>query len=158
MADLPYEVEVPDKLLEHYRLISGDLPEYNKLIDGVEIDNARLTLAFQLWLQSFNNIPPVLDAEYTFENFPNYSILFEGVLLKTLQMAGIVETRNFFNFNDGGVSFTVADKGQAYQAWISGLVGKHMQDVENLKIALNAEEGYEIIDSPEAMIFPYYDY
>ena len=70
-------------------------------------------------------------------------------MIEILKMAGIVQSRNFLNFNDGGVSFTVNDKAQDYLQWIQTLVSTHAQDVNDLKVGLNAEEGYAHIPSPE---------
>lgn len=160
MSKLPYEIDVPDRLIEHFRLYIGDQPQYNRLIEGTESGDEKLRLAFQLWMHSFNGSPPVTCKRYDFTKtpLPNFQIIFEGVMIQTLTMAGILNTRNFLNFNDGGVSFTVSDKGQAYMQWISMFLNKHQNDVMNVKSGINAEEAYDFIPSPEAWNYPYEDY
>ncbi len=157
---LPYEIEVPKKLINHFRIYIGDLSEYNRLIEGQESSDEKLTLAFQLWMHDFNTSPPITCKKYDYciTPIPNFQIVFEGVMIKTLTMAGILHTRNFLNFNDGGVSFTVSDKGQSYMQWISMFLQKHEQDVKAVKAGINAEEAYDYIPSPEAWNYPYEDY
>lgn len=160
MSSLPYEIEVPEKLINHFRIYIGDLAEYNRLIEGHESGDEKLTLAFQLWMHDFNGSPPITCKKYDYVKtpIPNFQIVFEGVMIKTLTMAGILHTRNFLNFNDGGVSFTVSDKGQSYLQWISMFLQKHEQDVKAVKSGINAEEAYDFIPSPEAWNYPYEDY
>jgi hypothetical protein len=148
---MPYEIEIPQKLIDHIRVYIGDIPEYNRLTEGVETGDEKLKLGIQLWIQYFNSIPPVLSIKYTAENFPNYLLLIHGVMIEILKMAGIVQTRNFLNFNDGGVSFSVSDKGQEYLGWISNLLGTHAQDLVNVKVGLNAESAYDLHPSPDGM-------
>jgi hypothetical protein len=132
------------------------MPEFNRLIEGVETGDEKLKLAIQLWIQYFNSIPPVLPTKYGAENFPNYLLLIHGVMIEVLKMSGIVQTRNFLNFNDGGVSFSVSDKGQEYLGWINNLLSTHAQDLINTKVGLNAEDAYDIHRSPDGHYRGYY--
>lgn len=153
---LPYRaIEVPEELITDFRLYNGDTPEFNRLMEGTELGDEKIRLALQLWLHKFNNSPPITTSKYGFYDFPQFEIVFEGAMLMTLTMAGILHTRNFLNFNDGGVSFSVADKGQAYMQWIQMFMNKHMQDVMNVKVGINAEEAYGFIPSPEGWDYPY---
>lgn len=152
---LPYEIDVPDRLANHFRLYVGDQAEFNRLIEGTEMPDEKIKLAFQLWMHNFNNLPPITSKNYTYEDFPNFNIVFEGVMIQFLTMAGIVHTRNFLNFNDGGASFTVSDKGRDYMQWINMFMSKHQQDVMNTKVGINAEEAYDFIPSPEYMNYPW---
>jgi hypothetical protein len=153
---MPYEIEIPTKLIDHIRVYIGDMPEFNRLIEGVETGDEKLKLAIQLWIQYFNSIPPVLPTKYGAENFPNYLLLIHGVMIEVLKMSGIVQTRNFLNFNDGGVSFSVSDKGQEYLGWINNLLSTHAQDLINTKVGLNAEDAYDIHPSPDGHYRGYY--
>lgn len=153
---MPYEIEIPTKLIDHIRVYIGDMPEFNRLIEGVETGDEKLKLAIQLWIQYFNSIPPVLPTKYGAENFPNYLLLIHGVMIEVLKMSGIVQTRNFLNFNDGGVSFSVSDKGQEYLGWINNLLSTHAQDLINTKVGLNAESAYDIHHSPDGFYRGYH--
>lgn len=148
MTTLNYDIEIPQKLITDYRTMYSDTPEHNRLIEGVESSDDKIRLAFQLWLSDFNKMPPKLASEYSATDFPNYEVMFTGAMLKLLTMTGILQTRNFLNFNDSGVSYTVGDKGRDYMQWISMMYDRHRQEVRDLKKALNAEEAYDFIPSP----------
>lgn len=148
MTTLPYKIPVPQELIDDYRTMYGDTPELNRLLEGYESSDNKITLAFQMWLNDFNKTPPVLSTQYTFEDFPQYNVMFTGVMLKLLEMNGILHTRNFLNFNDSGVSYTVGDKGRDYMQWISMMYDRHVREVADVKKGLNAEEAYSVIPSP----------
>lgn len=154
---LPFEIDVPQSLIDAVRTYSGDLPEYNRLIEGTETSDEKIKLAIQLWVQHFNMTPPIINKQYSATDFRNYMILIEGAIITMLKMSGIIQARNFLNFNDGGVSFTVNDKGQEYMSWINLLLSNHIQDVANMKTALNAEEAYDFIPSPEGWWYHRFD-
>lgn len=151
---LSYEIEVPERIVDHIRIYIGDLPELNRLIEGTELSNERITLAVQLWIQSFNATPPKTITKYNVFNFPDHLTLFHGVVIELLKMAGIVQTRNHLNFSDSGASFSVSDKGSAYMGWIQNFMQTHLNQVRSLKIGINADEGFKHIDSPDGY-WPY---
>lgn len=150
MSDLPYKADIPQELLDDIRMYYGDLPEFNNIIEGVEVSDEKLRLAVQLWIQHFNFSAPILQRKYTVEDFPAHMTLFHGVVIELLKMSGMIQSRNFLNFNDNGVSFTVNDKAADYMQWIQNYLQTHAEDVKNLKVALNAESAYDFIASPEA--------
>lgn len=149
MATKYYELEVPNQIMRDIRMYFGDLPEFNSLIEGTEISDEKLTLAIRLWVTHFNNMPPILN-EFTVDNFRDPLILFHGVTIELLKMAGMVHSRNFLNFNDNGVQFTVSDKAADYMQWIGQYMTTHVEDAKLLKVALNGEAAYDFIDSPES--------
>lgn len=158
MTRLSYRIAVPDELIDDIRTMLSDKPEFNRLIKGTEFNDDQIKLAVRLWLNKFNNYPPKIVAQYTnleTEDFPAWDILFEGVMIGLLIQGGIVNTRNFLNFSDGGVSFSVNDKGQAYQSWINMTATNHERKVGDLKASLNAEEAYDYHSSPDQV--SYYD-
>jgi hypothetical protein len=148
-----YDIVIPDQILEDVRLYFGDNPELNRLIRGTEISDRKIVLALRLFIHHFNNIPPKLVTEYKAVDFPSALVLFHGAVVEMLRMAGFIQSRNFLNFNDGGVSFTVSDKAADYQAWIGNIMATLAEAVKDIKIAQNADEGFGFIDSPEAWYF-----
>lgn len=158
---LSYRVAVPQELVDDLRTYLSDKPEFNRLIEGSEFNDDQMKLAVRLWLQRFNTTPPSLVTKYTDltqQDFPVWHLLFNGVMIELLIMGGIVNTRNFLNFNDGGVSFTVSDKGQAYQGWIGMMISNHQREVSDVKAAMNAEEAYDYHPSPENFGYYYNGY
>lgn len=144
-----YELEVPEYIIRDIRTYFGDLPEFNRLIEGTEISDEKLILAVRLWVTHFNKTPPIL-AEQTVDDFEDPLILFHGVTIELLKMAGMVHSRNFLNFNDNGVQFTVNDKASDYLQWIGTYLQTHVEQVKDLKVALNADSAYDFHESPEA--------
>jgi hypothetical protein len=142
--------QVQDRL----RLFLGDRPEENKLIPGFELEPDKLELALDLVLDEFNNTPPFFN--FTIERFPSLMILLHGGTVHCLIMAGLIQSRNYLNFNDGGISEVISDKSPQYQSWIqsiSGLIGNYKQKSDELKIALNMENAFGVIPSPYGNFF-----
>lgn len=150
-----HEIEVPDQILRDIRLYFGDMPEFNRLIEGTEISDEKLRLAIRLWVSHYNKTPPIL-SEQKVEDFEDPLIMFHGVIIELLKMAGIVHSRNFLNFNDNGVQFSVNDKAGEYLQWINQFLQTHAQDVKDLKVALNSDEAYEFHPSPEGIFVDIY--
>lgn len=140
-----------DELVAMLRAFLGDTPEENKLIPDKEISDDKLKLALTMALDEYNNTPP-FEAR-TFLTFPSLTIIIHGGAIQALMMAGIVQTRNYLNFSDGGIQEVISDKGPAYQGWIQNLVGKYQQEALNLKTALNMERNFGVIGSPYGNVF-----
>lgn len=143
------DIEVPDYVIEDLRTYFGDQPEFNRLIEGTEVSDGKIRLATQLYVDHFNNQPPKLNQTYEVENFPSHMVMFHGVMIELLRMSGIIQSRNFLNFQDSGVSFSVNDKASDYQSWIQNLMQTHREQAQAIKVAQNAEEGFDYIDSPD---------
>lgn len=135
-----------DELVVLLRTFLGDTPEDNKTIDGHELSPDKLGLALELALDEYNNTPP-FEAR-TFLTFPSLTIILHGGAIQALMMAGIVQTRNYLNFSDGGIQEVISDKGPAYQAWIQNLIGKYRDEVLAIKTSLNMERNFGVIPSP----------
>jgi hypothetical protein len=140
-----------DDLVKMLRTFLGDTPEDNKLIPDKEMSDDKLKLALNLALDEYNNTPPF--EQRTFITFPSLSIIIHGGAIQALTMAGIIQTRNFLNFSDGGIQEVISDKASGYQSWIGNLVGKYQSEALNLKTALNMEENFGIISSPYGNTF-----
>ena len=140
-----------DELVKMLRTFLGDTPEDNKLIPDKEMSDDKLKLALNLALDEYNNTPPF--EQRSFLTFPSLSIIIHGGAIQALTMAGIIQTRNYLNFSDGGIQEVISDKASGYQSWIGNLVGKYQSEALNLKTALNMEENFGIISSPYGNTF-----
>lgn len=150
------EIDVPDQIIRDIREYYGDHPEFNRLIEGVEVSDSKIKLAVQLYIHNFNNEPPKLAQKYGADNFPSAMVLFQGVVIQLLSMTGIIKTRNFLNFRDGSASFEINDQGQKYEGWINTLMQQHREKARSIKVAKNAEEGFDFIGSPDGWA-PYFN-
>jgi len=143
------DIEVPESAVQDLRTYFGDQPEWNRLVEGHEISDEKIKLAFRLYVHHFNNRPPQLDKQYDVEDFPSALVMFKGVVIELLTMAGLIESRNFLNFSDANANFQIQDKARDYQQWITKLMQTHRQDAQDIKVAKNCEEGFDFISSPD---------
>lgn len=138
-----------EQAIGHLRTFIGDRPENNKLIPDFELSDGKLDLAITLALDEFNNSPPFMT--FTLADFPSLMILLHGATVQCLIMAGMIQSRNFLQFGDGGLSEVIGDKAPAYQGWInqlSSLVNNYKQMTNETKVAINMERTWGVIPSP----------
>lgn len=138
-----------DQVVENLRLFLGDSPEENKLIAGFELNNDKLKLAVRLAMDEFNNTPPIMT--FTVSTFPSLMVLLHGATVQCLIMAGLIASRNYLQFSDGGISEVMNDKTTQYQGHIqqlTGILGNYKQKSDEIKIAINMESAWGTIGSP----------
>ena len=138
-----------DEVVDAVRLYLGDTPEENKLIPGFELSRDKLKLAVTMAIDEFNNHPPY--TSFRVETFPSLTILMHGAIVQCLIMAGLVQSRNFLSFSDGGISEQISDRAPQYQSWIqtvTSMIGNYREETKNIKININMEEGFGVITSP----------
>lgn len=157
MATKSYrDIEAPDDWIRDVRVYYGDLPEMNELTEGTEWSDEKIRLATQLYIHHFNNVPPKLREEFwEVDGFPSGMVLMMGVGIQMLTMAGVLESRNYLNFQDANVPIQINDKSSDYQRWIQQLVNEHNEAAKRIKIAQNAEEAFGFKTSPESFL-PWY--
>lgn len=140
-----------EQLIPLLRTFLGDTPEDNKLIPDQELSDDKLGLALDMALDEYNHTPPF--EEVTFVGFPSLTLILQGGAIHALVMAGMVNSRNFLNFSDGGVQEVVSDKAAAYQSWIANIVGSYREGALSLKTALNMERNFGVIPSPYGNVY-----
>ena len=147
---MPVNMTMPE-VVQRLRLFIGDTPEKNKLTPGFELEDDKLMLAIELTLDEFNNYPPVMTFDLV--TFPSLTVLLHGAAVQCLIMAGMIQSRNYLQFSDGGISEIINDKSPSYQSWIqtmTGMIGNYKQKSDEIKIAINMERAWGTIDSPYA--------
>ena len=138
-----------DELVRMLRSFLGDTPDDNRLIEDQELSDDKLRLALALALDEYNNTPPFEARK--FSNFPSLAIIIHGGAIQALIMAGIVQTRNYLQFSDGGISEVIGDKAPMYQGWINQLasvLANYKSTTEAIKVSINMEQGFGYIASP----------
>lgn len=138
-----------DQAISRLREFIGDRPENNKLIPGYELSDDKLRLAIELSLDEFNNTPPFMS--FTLKDFPSLKVLLHGSTIQCLIMAGLIQSRNYLQFSDGGISEVISDKAPSYQGWVqqmSGMLKNYAQVTDEIKIAINMESAFGVIPSP----------
>lgn len=138
------------QVVETLRLFLGDRPENNHLTPGFELGDDKLALAVKLAMDEFNNTPPFM--QFTdIATFPSLKVLLHGSVVQCLIMAGLIQSRNYLQYNDGGISEAFSDKAPSYQSWITqatGILNNYKQETDAIKVALNMERAFGVIESP----------
>ena len=138
-----------DQVVARLRLYLGDNPSENRLIPGQELSDDKLKLAIELALDEFNKTPPFMN--FTVATFPSLSVLLQGSTVHCLVMAGLIQSRNYLQFGDGGISEILGDKAPVYQGWIQLLqstLKNYQKSTDDIKTALNMESAFGVIPSP----------
>jgi hypothetical protein len=135
------------------RVYLRDFPDENRLLPEFETSDPMLDLAIILALDDFNTTPHVTG--YKLSNFPGLYLLLLGSLLQVLRSAGLLQSRNRLNYNEGGISVAVSDKAGDYQSWISSMFNEYERKKRELKIAINITGAFGM--APSEYIFLDYD-
>lgn len=133
--------------VEKVRIFIGDSPIKNKIQDGYELTDGSLLLAIDMTIDEYNTTPPNIGT-VSYTTYPSLKAMMFGAMLHALTMAGIVQTRNFIQFQDGRLGTVISDKAQGYQSWIGTIAGQYAQLVADIKYAKNAEDAFGHISSP----------
>lgn len=135
----------PEGFNGRVRLYLRDFAANNRLIPGEETDDMMLDLAREIAIEDFNTTPPFTN--YTLANHPSMSILLQGTVIEVLRSAGILQSRNRLNYNNGGITVAVSDKAGDYQSWIASFLNVYERKKRELKIAINITGAFGFVPS-----------
>lgn len=138
----------PDAFRGKVRLFLRDQVEYNRLITSQETSDPMLDMHIELAIEDYNTTPPVTN--YNLTNFPSLSLLLNGSIIQVLRSAGIGQSRNRLNYNDGGISVAISDKSGDYQSWIASIINEYERKKRELKISINISQGFGNVPSEYA--------
>jgi len=131
---------VPGTLREAVRLYMRDFSQFNALLDAEETPDSILDLCIFLTVDDFNTTTPFTNV--TIESFPSKYLLLVGTVFNVLRSAGLLYSRNRFNYSDGGITVATSDKAGEYQSWIREMQNEYEKKKKSIKISLNAERSY----------------
>lgn len=137
-----------DILRGHVRTFLRDFPANNNTIAGEESSNHEIDFAILMALDDFNLATVPLIGVFDLASFPSLSLLVQGATIWVLRSAGILSSRNFLNFNSGGISAVIADRTAAYQAWINQLMADYETKKASVKMFMNVRQGYGSVVTP----------
>lgn len=144
-------MNVPNKLVQKLNMFLRDNEKLNKLIEGKEHSPAQLRDALIDSLDDWNITPPPL-TPVDFSTHPSRRLLIHGAVIELLQSAGILQSRNRLQYNDGGITVSVSDKASDYQSWISLLVNDYERKKRAVKVTKNVELGWGGVSSEYSKI------
>lgn len=127
------------------RLYIRDQVEVNRLIDGLEFNDERITQCMDLVVDMYNVMTPITN--YNANNFPNKYILLMGTLYNLYLGEAAMAARNEMNYSDGGLQIPIEERYQYYM----GLADKYgaiwTQMSQQYKIQENIESGWGEVSS-----------
>lgn len=126
--------------IQTVRTFIRDYPELNRLIAGVENSNRQIVWALHDALDDFNTTPHF--TSYSFDNFPSSSLLLRGTVISLLESVGLLQTRNYLQFSDGGIQVGVSDKTPFIQSWIQLFRNSYEEKKQRIKVAINIENAW----------------
>lgn len=121
------------------RAFMRDYSELNRLFQGEEHSDRLIIFAILDTIEDFNTTPPMTNYQLT--NFPSKYLLRVGSVIHLLSSVGLLMTRNYLPFSDGGLQ-VMNDKTSLIQSWIQLFTNNYETKKDRLKVALNIEGGW----------------
>lgn len=130
---------------EEVRVYIQDESGSNYLLTGEEFNDARIGLAIEMAVDSFNFITPITN--YSKDNFPSKSLLLYGTLHQLFTGQCALLARNHMNYSDGGVSLPIEERFTLYQS-LAAQYGQMYSDLATKwKVQNNMESGWGSVGS-----------
>jgi hypothetical protein len=132
-----------------------DYAEKNLLLDEEEFTDDEICIAIRKAVSQFNTYPPTHIRLQ--EQFPDNlnELILQGTLAKMFRGKAFQQFRNQLNFQDGGASGGVNDKGQPYSQLADSLQTKFRANCLAVKKSLNYNDGFGEIGS-DYISLPFY--
>lgn len=121
------------------RLFTRDFPELNRLIVGEETSDRMIAWAIIDALDDWNSTPPFIGAA-TLSNFPSMTWLREATVMRLLESIGLLQTRNYLPFSDGGIQIEASPRTTLLFNWIR----LYEQRTEAKKLAIKHSMNIEL--------------
>ena len=137
-TQLPSYQKTMGELVSMMRMYLRDYPHLNRLIEGEETSDRMIAWAILDAIQDFNTTPPFI-GNIGIESLVSIPMLRDKVICTILESLYILQTRNQVNYSDGGISFSISDKGQALYSFIQLLQQRYDMKVAKMKASLNVE-------------------
>jgi hypothetical protein len=133
-----------------------DYPEKNRLLDEYEFSDDEICIAIRQAVSQYNTFPPhhIRLQETHFPDTFNELIL-QGTLSKMFRGKAFLQFRNQLNFQDGGASGGISDKGQPYSQLAENLQAKFRANCLAIKKSINYGDGFGEIGS-DYITLPFY--
>jgi hypothetical protein len=141
--------------IQTVRFFMRDHPQLNRLIKGQEHSDRMIAWAIMDFLSDWAGTPPNL-GYMTLEELCRMhyqSFALRGTAVALMQSVGILQTRNFLQFSDGGISVAVSDKAPMWMHWIRDFQTKYEQEKVQRKVALNIQQ---LLGSPSGVSSEYW--
>jgi hypothetical protein len=137
--------------VDEVREYLGDYAQNNRLIEGEEFSDTRVSLCMGLAVDEYNTNPPF--TVYSTADFPSKSILLWGTLWKMFEGKAAEFARNTLSYSDGGVQIPIEEKAELYKTLANGFHQNFNDQMRILKTHVNMESGWGDVRG-DASLFP----
>jgi hypothetical protein len=137
-------IRVPKALVQELRSKLRDYPEINYIYEDEESIDSQLARCLYEGMEDFNNVPPILATEWTFENIPKrwVRVVLDLAVIRVLTEVSIWMARNEFQYQTGNTSVSLYNQWRSYQALLPQLQAKADQTAQGLKYDANVKQGW----------------
>jgi hypothetical protein len=140
---LSQDSEQVKRISEWVRIKLRDFPELNRLTTGYDHAPRHVYWAILATLSDWSSTPPFIGQDLNMILSKGWDNLFSlGVCIELLTSLGILHTRNYLSYSDGGVNVQTENP-QLLQAWLQMLKNEYEQKKQRVLIATNIEQGLD---------------
>ena len=140
-------IKTIDDFINTVRHFMRDYPHLNRLSEDIETSDRTIRLLTYLAIDEFNTLI-LPETNYTFDNFPSYSLLLYKVVAEILLTVSLLQARNQLTYSAGGISISFSDKAQVYMAFRQQLENMWQMYAHGLKIKQNIENALDVSGVP----------
>lgn len=136
---LQFESDDVKRIIEWVRILLRDYPELNRLTAGYDHSDRHIYWAILSALSDWAATPPFLGQDLAYILERGWDGLFaKGVAIELLQSLGILHTRNYLAYSDGGVNVQTENP-QMLQSWLQLFKNEYEQKKSRALAAANIQ-------------------
>ena len=140
---LTQESEQVKRIEQWVRMQLRDFPELNRLTKGYDHSPRHVYWAILATLSDWSSTPPFIGQDLNMILSKGWDTLFaRGVVIELLTSLGILHTRNYLSYSDGGVNVQTENP-QLLQTWLQMMKNEYEQKKQRVLIAANIEAGLD---------------
>lgn len=134
------------------RAFTRDFPELNRLVAGVESSDRQILWAIFDAMSDFNGTPPLIPAVSVDQLIGRnqQALLLRMVVCSLIESVGLLQTRNHFNYSNGGFQVAVNDKTPMLLQWLQLFRSTTEQRKVQVKVAMNIAQ---LLDGSSGGVF-----
>ena len=137
--NLTYDSEQVLRLSAWVREMLRDYPELNRLTEGYDHSPRHIFWAILATLSDWSATPPFIGQDLNMILSRGWDHLFcKGVVIELLQSLGILHTRNYLAYSDGGVNVQTENP-QLIQSWVQMFKNEYEDKKNRCLVAANIE-------------------
>lgn len=139
MASIDFDSDQVKRLIAWVREALRDYPELNRLTAGRDHSDRHIYWSILNTLSDWASTPPFIGQDLDMILQRGWDALFtKGVVIELLTSLGILHTRNYLAYSDGGMNVTTENP-QMLQSWLQMFKNEYEQKKLRALVAANIE-------------------